>query len=194
MKFEYPDGATPIDSDETAGLLLPHISTKAELDRWEQDNINEADMWAEKYRRKDIITITFIRRLHKEMFKNVWQWAGKFRKSDKNIGVPWHQITQNLRALCDDTNYWINNSTYKTDEVAWRFHYRLVFIHPFPNGNGRHSRLMADLILIKIYNKSRFTWGSENLAKPSECRKRYIEALRSADRNDFSFLKDFVRS
>lgn len=194
ITYNYPSGATPLNPDDEKGLLLPHITTRAELDRWEQDNINEGDLWAFKYKKKDIISISFIRRLHTKMFNTVWRWAGTFRKNDTNIGVEWYKITEQVTTLCDDTHYWIKESTYDADEIALRFHYRLVTIHPFPNGNGRHARLMSDVILQKLLNKPRFSWGSIMLVQPSDCRARYIKALQAADKGDFSLLRKFVRS
>ena len=137
IQFEYPDGATPINADETEGLLLTHITTRAELDRWEQDNINEALAWVEERKPKDILNEPFMKLLHKKMFCNVWKWAGKFRRSKKTIGVPWYNISVDLKQLCDDVKYWIENKTFSEDETAARFHHRLVSIHLFPNGNHR---------------------------------------------------------
>ncbi len=194
IEFEYPDGATPINADETEGLLLTHITTRAELDRWEQENINEALAWIEERKPKDILNEPFMKLLHKKMFCNVWKWAGKFRQSDKNIGVPWYRISVDLKKLCDDVKYWIENKTLSEDETAARFHHRLVSIHLFPNGNGRHARLMADILLENVLDKARFTWGSANLIVAGVDRKRYIESLVAADRNDYKPLLDFVRS
>ena len=194
IQFEYPDGATPINADETEGLLLTHITTRAELDRWEQDNINEALAWIEERKPKDILNEPFIKLLHKKMFCNVWKWAGKFRQSEKTIGVPWYRISVDLKQLRDDVKYWIENKTFSEDETAARFHHRLVSIHLFPNGNGRHARLMADILLENVLNKAPFTWGSANLAVAGVDRKKYIESLVAADRNDYEPLLDFVRS
>ena len=194
IELDYPEGATPINHDEADGLLLTHITTRAELDRWEQDNINEALAWIEKRKPKDILNESFMKMLHEKMFCNVWKWAGMFRKSDKNIGVPWYKIAIELKQLCDDVKYWIANKTFSEDEIAARFHHRLVSIHLFPNGNGRHARLVADILLENILNKPSFTWGYANLVKSSDDRKRYIESLMAADRGEYKKLLEFVRS
>lgn len=194
MKFDYPAGATPIDPDETEGLLLPHITNRAELDRWEQDNIAEAETWAFRRKPKDLLSMDFVCRLHKRMFGNVWKWAGKFRRSGKNIGMDWRSIGPELKNLPADVKTWIACNSYPTDEIAARFHHRLVSIHPFANGNGRHARLMADLLLVHILGRPRFTWGRENLVQASDCRLRYIAALQAADRHDYRPLLAFVRS
>lgn len=174
MKFNYPEGATPLDPNEVEGLIPTHITTKAELDRWEQDNINEALAWIEKRKPKDILNESFIKSLHRRMFCNVWKWAGKFRQSDKSIGVPWHRISIDLKLLCDDAKYWIEHQTFSEDEIAARFHHRLVFIHLFPNGNGRHARLIADILLEYVFNKPPFTWGKADLIKSGEDRKNIL--------------------
>jgi Fic-DOC domain mobile mystery protein B len=192
--IEYSDGATPLDYDDLEGLLLTHITTRAELDRWEMENIHQATLWTEGLKKKDILNIDFLCRLHKEMFSTVWKWAGKFRKSDKNIGISSNEIAVEMQTLCDDAKAWLEFNTYPPDEFAARFHHRLVFIHPFVNGNGRHARLMADLILEKILNTTAFSWGSVSLVKPSQARKEYIDALRRADDHDYSLLLKFVRS
>lgn len=192
--FEYPEGATPLDKDESEGLIPAHITTRAELDRWEQENINEALAWAETHKPKDILNDTFMKQLHKRMFGHVWKWAGTFRRSDKNIGVVWYMISSELKNLCDDVRYWIEHQTFCEDEIAARFHHRLVLIHLFPNGNGRHARLMADILLEKVLNRPIFSWGSADLIKSGDDRKQYIKALKEADRGDYESLMKFVRS
>jgi len=194
MSIDYADGATPLEYDEMEGLLLTHVTTRAELDRWELDNINQAYQWADELKHKNILNTDFICLLHKKMFGNVWKWAGQFRESDKNLGVPWVEIAVEFKLLCDDAHAWVEFDTYSPDEFAARFHHRLVYIHPFANGNGRHARLMADLILEKIFNAVPFTWGNANLTKPGDVRKGYICALKVADNHDYSLLLKFVRS
>ena len=194
INLEYPEGATPIDPDEASGLLLTHITTREELDRWEQDNIIEALAWLDKTKPKDILNETFIRKLHKQMFGNVWKWAGKFRQSDKNIGGRWWQISTDLKDLFNDAKLWVDSRSEPSDEIAVRFHHRLVLIHPFPNGNGRLVRLMADLLLENILDYPRFTWGSINLSSASDTRQRYIAALRAADGYNYQPLLEFARS
>lgn len=194
MNFDSPDGATPLDPNEIEGLRLAHISTRAELDRWEQDNITAGEALAFARRRKDILSDGFMRRLHKRMFGTVWRWAGQFRTSDKNIGGPWWKIPTDLKNLCDDVAVWIEKETFPSDEIAARFHHRLVVIHLFPNGNGRHARTMTDLLLAQRLGRPRFTWGSRNLIGTGECRKKYIDALRSADGHDYRLLLAFVRT
>ena len=194
MNFDYPPWATPLDSDEAEGLLLPHITSRGELDRWEQDNIMEAESRAFRRKPKNLLSVDFACQLHKQMFGNVWQWAGKFRTSDKNIGVAYWSIAQKLINMLDDVKIWIKQSVYPPDEIAARFHHRLVSIHLFANGNGRHARLMADLLLVHVLKRPRFTWGSENLVQADECRKQYISALQAADRHDYEPLLRFVRA
>ena len=194
INLEYPEVATPIDPDEASGLLLTHITTREELYRWEQDNIIEALAWIEKTKPKDILNEVFLRKLHMKMFGNVWKWAGKFRQSDKNIGGRWWQISTDLKDLCDDARLWVDSRNEPYDEIAVRFHHRLVSIHPFPNGNGRHARLMADLLLENILDHPRFTWGGANLTNASDTRQRYIAALRAADEHNYQPLLEFARS
>ena len=194
MEFNYPEEATPLDPNEIEGLLLTHITTRSELDRWEQDNINEALAWLEQRKPKDILNESFMKQLHKRMFGNVWKWAGDLRKTEKTLGVPFYQISIDVKKLCDDVEYWIENKTFSEDEIAARFHHRLVFIHLFPNGNGRHARLIADILLENVLAKPPFTWGSGNLAAAGLDREKYIESLVTADRKDYELLMDFVRS
>lgn len=193
--FDYPEGATPLDPDEMEGLKLKHITTRSELDRWEQDNIADAMAWLDRRKKTtDILTEDFIRNLHVKMLSKVWKWAGSFRRSDKNIGVDWYMIPIELKHLLGDVRYWIENNTYKPDEIAARFHHRLVYIHLFPNGNGRHARLMADVLLTDILNQEPFSWGDANLNKDGDVRRQYIDALRAADNQEYIHLIKFVRS
>jgi len=188
-------GQTPLSEEEKEGLIPRHISLKSELNEWEEKNIQDA--MTQVFRRKTgasrLLTVEFIKALHKKMFLNVWKWAGRFRESDKNIGVPWFNITEECKKLCDDALFWISHGSYEADELASRFHHRLVNIHPFPNGNGRHARLLTDLLL-KALEMEPFTWGRQNLIHPSKTREAYINALKKADENDFRELIAFVRS
>lgn len=192
--FDYPEGATPLDSEEAEDLKLRHITTRSELDRWEQENIQDAIAWLERTRKMDVLTEEFINLLHKKMFGKIWKWAGTFRRSNKNIGVDRFRIVIELRQLVDDVRYWIENNAFAADEIAYRFHHKLVWIHLFPNGNGRHARLMTDVLLTRILRQEPFTWGNDTLMDANLTRRQYISALRAADHNDYTELSTFVRS
>jgi len=192
--FRYPEGATPLDPDEIEDLKLGHIVTREELNRFEQDNINEALEWLARRQKEDILTEKFVKTLHRKMFEKVWRWAGVFRKSGKNIGVDWHQIATQLHLLLQDVRYWIDHKTYVEDEIAVRFHHRLVWIHLFANGNGRHARLMTDLLLTEVLKQKPFSWSVPGLDIESQVRDLYLKALRKADHHDYSLLLDFVRA
>ncbi len=196
LDLEYINGQTPLDEDEKEGLLIPTIATRAELDEFEQLNIEEAIQWilTRSLNMKTIFSEQFIKRLHKRMYGNVWAWAGEFRKTNKNIGVDKWQIPTALKALLDDAIYWTEHDTFVPDEIAVRFKHRIVSIHCFPNGNGRHSRLMADVIIGKIYKLPVFSWGSGNLVKNSDARTAYLKAVKEADRNNYEPLLRFARS
>ena len=191
VELDYPPGATPLDADELANLIPGHITAQGELNEWEQLNIAQGEKWAHR-QRKEILDEIFVRRLHRQMFGETWRWAGSFRKSDKNIGVDWLRIGVELKQLLDDARYQIEHSSFPADELAIRFHHRLVAIHPFPNGNGRHARLMADLLVMHL-GRPRFTWGSASLVDPNETRQRYIKALQAADARDIAPLLAFAR-
>ena len=196
LEIKYNDGQTPLSEDEKEGLLIPSISTRSELDEFEQQNIEEAIMWSliRNFKKDNLFTENFIRELHKRMYGNVWAWAGEFRKSNKNIGVDkWH-IATDLAILLGDVQYWSSNNIFSTDETAIRFKHRLVSIHCFANGNGRHSRLMADIIIEHFFKLPHFTWGSAITADPSDTRRRYLNALKSADKGNIEPLIKFARS
>ena len=187
------DAGTPLDDEEKEGLIPSHIALRRELNEAEQANILEAQEWAYA-RKRNVLDEKFLRELHQRMFGRVWRWAGNYRTTAKNIGkVDAYLIPIELRQLLDNCRYWIQHETYPPDEVTARFHHRLVFIHCYPNGNGRHARLAADLLLTSLGQKS-FTWGSAALTDPGETRDRYIAALKVADRHDYAPLLAFVRS
>jgi Fic-DOC domain mobile mystery protein B len=203
LDLDYIDGQTPLDEDEKDGLLIASITNRADLDEFEQQNIEEAILWTlmRSFRRELIFTDGFIRQVHKRMFGNVWVWAGEFRKSNKNLGVDCWKIPTELKYLLDDLKYWHENDTDTPDEIAIRFKHRLVSIHCFANGNGRHSRLMADIIIDKIYKLPVFSWGNlgfvndgllEN-ASSRNTRIEYIMAIRAADNGDYRPLLAFAR-
>ncbi|MFT4605358.1 MAG: Fic-DOC domain mobile mystery protein B [Rhodothermales bacterium] len=178
-----PLGATPLDPEEAADLLPTHVYTRAELNAWEQQNILAAAKWARRTR-ADAIASEFIRGLHRRMFDETWAWAGQLRASDKNIGVDWHTISTETRNLVDDGRYWIQHETFSIDEAALRLHHRLVKIHPFPNGNGRHARLWCDTILLQ-HDRPVFSWRNRILNESGKSRRAYIDALRAADHLDY---------
>ena len=196
LDLEYPDGQTPLDDDEKEGLLIKTIATRGELDEFEQQNIEQAIAWTlnRSFRKEAILTEDFVRNVHKRMYSDVWKWAGNFRKTDKNIGIDKWQIPTALRSLLDDTIYWIDNNTFKPDEITVRFKHRIVSIHCFANGNGRHSRLMADIIIEKIFKQPVFTWGAANLIKQGDTRAVYLTAIKAADAGDINPLVKFARS
>lgn len=188
--FETDDNSTPLTEEEKQQLKAKWITTRAELNELETKGIANAEIWLLK-NKKDILTEDFIKLLHKKMFGEIWMWAGKFRTTERNIGVAPYQIQPKLRILLDDIKFWIENKTYPEKEIAIRFHHKLVQIHPFPNGNGRISRIMADLLMRQFREKS-LDWGSGNLTEISEIRKNYISALQKADGGDYTELLNFV--
>ncbi len=194
--IEYIDGQTPIDEDEKAGLLIDSITSRAELNEFEQFNIEKAIEWilSKSFSSETILSESFIKELHRRMFNEVWEWAGSFRKTNKNIGVDKFEIGVSLKNLLDDSIYWLKNNTYRDEEFAIRFKHRLVQIHCFPNGNGRHSRLMADIIVNQLFKKAIFTWGSGDLNKLGNTREKYIKAVQQADNGNINPLLDFSRS
>lgn len=189
------DGNTSLAPEELEDLI-PNLATREELNEWERENILQARRWA--LRRKntstaDPITDEYIRKLHDRMFDQTWRWAGVYRKTEKNIGVSVSQMREMLMALLGDARYWIEHNTYPADEIAVRFHHRLALIHLFPNGNGRHARLIADVLAVRL-GRPVFTWGRNNLINPGEAREKYLQAMRTADAGDIALLREFARS
>lgn len=193
MQFKYAAGATPLSPDEIYNLKPNHLSTQKELNEWEQFNIARGENWALLKKRGDLLTIEFAKKLHFKMFDQTWSWAGTFRKVQTNIGVEAIYIPQELKMIFDDVNYWLENNVYDIRETAVRIHHRLVFVHPFPNGNGRFSRLMADLMM-DFRDRPRFTWGSSSLIEDSITRQEYLKHLRNADKGDYTGLIKFADS
>lgn len=196
LDLNYINGQTPLDEDEKEGLLIKTITTRSELDEFEQLNIEEAKVWLLKTKLdvNRIISEEFIKELHSRMFSTVWSWAGTYRNSNKNIGVDKFEIPIQVKLLLDNTMYWVENKTFSEDEIAIRFCHRLVQIHLFPNGNGRHSRLIADVLINKGFSKDEFTWGSANLNAAGTLRNSYLHALKNADEGSFRDLITFARS
>ena len=191
--FEADDNSTPLTAEEKDGLKLKWITLRSELNEAEARNIAQAQVWLMSNKNKEFCSDTFLRELHKKMFGDVWKWAGTYRNSERNIGVAPFQIPIKLMQLFDDVKFWIENKTYSNREIAVRLHHKLVQIHPFPNGNGRVSRLMADLVLEKLEG-SKLYWGNTNLVNVSEIRSSYIAALRKADAGDYTDLIEFTES
>lgn len=195
LKLTYLDGQTPLEPEQINGLKIKTISTQQQLNEFEQTNINEALKWLNSKRKiKDVLSEEFMIQLHKRMYGMVWKWAGQFRRIETNIGIDWTKIALELKLLVDDTNFWVEHQTYLPEDIAIRFKHRLVSIHCFPNGNGRHSRIMADLIALHVFGLDKFSWGSSSLVDSSDQRKMYLKALKLADNGDFSELLKFARS
>jgi len=196
LSIDYIDGQTPLTEEEQEGLKIPSITTREELDEFEQLNIEKAIQWTfgKKLKAEQVFTEKFIKDLHKRMYGEVWKWAGAYRTSEKNIGCKSYMVAIELKQLLDDALFWVTNKTYNEEEIAIRFKHRLVSIHCFANGNGRHSRLMSDLIMEKLYNKTFFSWGSTNLVKATATRSNYIKAVKNADQQDILPLIAFAKS
>lgn len=191
--FDEPDGATPLDPDEMQGLKFQHVTTRGELDELEQANIEQGLAWIARRRGGTIFDDRFVRTLHKRLFGDVWAWAGEYRLTEKNIGIDPVLISTQLRNLLDDARYWAENDVFPPLEAAAHFHHRMVQIHPFPNGNGRHARIAADILLDEIYNHPPVAWASGfDLQADNERRDAYIAALRAADRGEISLLLRFI--
>ena len=190
--FDQPDDATPLTPEEMRNLIPAHVADRNDLNEAEQENIIRGQDWA-LGRRRDLLSEKFIKDLHKHMLGEVWRWAGEFRQSDRNLGIPFHEIPVAIRHLLDDVKAWIECKSYPSGEIAVRFHHRLVQIHPFTNGNGRHARLMADLLVMSLGGE-RFSWGRGNLRDVGAMRKTYIAALQAADNHNICPLLAFARS
>lgn len=193
MDFAHAPGATPLDADEAQGLIPTHIDTTSQLNEWEQLNILQAEGWLFSRKRADVLTEAFVRRLHREMFSETWEWAGKYRTTQKNIGVPAYAIMSSVKDTIDNARHWILCETYGLSEAAVRLHHRMVAIHPFPNGNGRHTRMLADALLY-AHDAAKLTWGRTSLYQEGEVRAAYLRALREADSGSFASLIAFASS
>lgn len=193
VALQYEPGQTALDADELAQLIPRHITTQGQLNEWEQANIVEALKWLKRGRHPAVLTEKFCRELHKRMFGKTWKWAGTFRQSDKNIGCDWRQVSTRLRQLLDNAEFWVQERVFPPDEIAVRFHHQLVLVHAFPNGNGRHSRLMTDSLLAQMGGPP-FSWGEGvDLVGVGDVRDLYLDALRAADAGNITELTEFVR-
>ncbi len=190
--FAGDDAATPLTPEERLDLKPTYVTLRSELNEVEALNVIAGERWALS-RKRDALDETFLRRLHLRMFGDVWRWAGKYRTTARNLGVdPW-KIEVEMRQALDDARYWVGHASYPPDEIAIRYHHKLVVVHPFPNGNGRWSRLAADLLAMQL-GAERFSWGRGSITQPSETRKAYVDALQSADGGGIVPLLTFARS
>ncbi len=195
LDLDFSECQTPIDEDEKEGLLIKTITTRGELNEFEQLGVEKAVEWSRrrKFSADQILSEEFVKDLHRVMFEDIWKWAGEFRRTNKNLGVDKNVIRVELRKLLDDCRYWTANDVFDPDETAVRFSHRIVSIHPFANGNGRHSRLIADILVSHGYGRPPFSWGSVSLTAHGAARSAYLEALRDADENDYRSLIEFAR-
>jgi Fic-DOC domain mobile mystery protein B len=195
MKINYIEGQTPLEEDELADLKLSHITNQEELNYWEFKNIRSAEEWAHKNIPDDFLSEVYIRKLHEKIFGDVWKWGGIYRKTRKNVGIDAAQIATEIKNLADSTKAWLKHKSYPPLELAIRFHHRVVFIHPFPNGNGRQGRLLTDVLVKKELSIPALTWGSgQSIEKEGSIRNQYVEALRTGDKGNFDPLLTFATS
>lgn len=196
MQYHYIAGQTPLDEEEKRDLI-PSLVTREDLDAFEQENILDARKWVMQksvLSKLDVFSEKFLLNLHKRMYGHVWKWAGTFRKTNKNIGADKIYLATELHTLLGDAQYWLEHKTYPISDLAVIFHHRLVKIHLFPNGNGRHARMCADVIVAK-FGGEKLSWGgNSDLTKPDEIRTRYIAALREADAGNYEPLLAFAKS
>jgi Fic-DOC domain mobile mystery protein B len=196
LDLNFNSDGTLLSEEEKEGLLIPTITTREELDEFEQQNIEDAVefyLLRRKYKTETILSEKFVFDVHKRMLGDVWEWAGTTRKTNKNLGIDKFQIPPRLRQLLENCKYWIEHPTFSEEEIAIRFKHEIVSIHVFPNGNGRHSRLMADIIMKHIFKKHIFSWGQKDLVHKNEVREMYIKALQKADKGDFEDLLEFSK-
>ena len=194
--FQEPDGATPLDPGQRDGLLQSWITNRNDLNEAEEENIVKGAAWVRRRRGGkpvDMLNDEYAKTLHKQMFGDVWKWAGTYRRNELNIGIAAKRIPTDMPAMLDDVRYWLDHSTYPDDEIAVRLHHRLTQIHAFPNGNGRHARMMADLLIERLGGEP-FSWGSGSLADVGTLRAQYVAALKTADGHNIEPLMTFVRS
>lgn len=191
--FDGDDEAnTPLEAEEREQLIPSYITLRFELNEAELANIADAGQWLAS-RKRDVLDQSFLNELHRQMYGDVWKWAGKYRTTPRNIGIDAYRIPTELYLAIDDAKFRVEHGIYPPDELAVRFSHRVVAIHPYPNGNGRFSRMVGDLLAIEL-GQPRFTWGRVNLLDPSETRKQYIAALQAADAGDFELLIMFARA
>jgi Fic-DOC domain mobile mystery protein B len=198
--LDEPNDGTPLTDEERQGLRLP-VLTRKELNRAEAENISRAMTWLFLSRRRlrpeSVTREAWLKRLHWRMYDQVWIWAGQYRTADRNLGIPYWQIRVGMRNLEADAQAWLTDTSatrFNDDECAIRLGYRLVVIHPFPNGNGRWSRLASDALIVAL-GGHRFTWGGASLTETGQLRRSHITALQAADTaGDFGPLMAFARS
>jgi len=193
----HAPGATPLTEEDIRGLKLASIATQGELNEAEAQNILRGQEWALRSRTRalsDMLSDEYLLRLHKEMYGDVWKWAGKFREHDTNIGVPSHLIRTSLHELYAEVRGWLEYRAYPPDEIAIRLKYRVVTIHCFPNGNGRHGRMLAHVVMVRHFGLEPLPWSGSALRDPDAKRKAYIDALVAADHRDLAPLLAFARS
>ena len=187
LKIQYAKGATPLDPDDADGLIPSHMTTQGQLNEWEYANVARGEEWAFSTRHRNLLTVEFLQTLHRRMFGDTWSWAGTIRKKETSpVGVAPENIRPEVKTLLEDVDAQIKDGTWSIEEIAARFHHRIVYIHPFPNGNGRFSRTITDLLLSQA-GKDGFTWG-DDLEQDGAARELYIAALQTADKKDYGPL------
>lgn len=191
--LDEDESNTPLTREESEQLIPSYITLRAELNHAEHTNIANAMQWLGVARNLNLLDESSLKEIHKKMFCDVWRWAGSYRTTARNIGIEAYLIPTAIRQLIDDVKYWIEHGTYPPDEIAIRYSHRLVKIHPFPNGNGRFSRFLGDLLAEQL-GQAKFTWGRNNLINPETTRRDYINALRAADGGDIQALLQFAKS
>lgn len=131
----------------------------------------------------------FIRNLHQLVTQDIdRKWAGKYRNSNVIIGGADHtppdaiEVPNKMRELME----WLKGNKKKLHviELAALLHHKLVYIHPFFDGNGRTSRLAMNLLLMQV--------GYPLVIILKNDRKKYYRVLGRADQGDLLPLIRFI--
>lgn len=191
--FVDRDGSTPLDPDQIKGIRFSHLTNMGELDEVEDLNIQKGLEWLYHQKTDDYLSMQFLCKLHEKLFGDVWKWAGKFRTVEVNISkIRSYDVGPQLINFFEDAKLWIEGGRMGWDEIAAEMHHRLVCIHPFPNGNGRTTRIFTEYVQ-RRNNQLITTWKASLSHDPKERRKAYIKALQKADKGDFEMLIEFMK-
>lgn len=187
------DGSTPLDPDQIRGIKFSHLVNMGELDEVEDLNIQKGLEWLNRQKGDDYLSMEFLCKLHEKLFGDVWKWAGTFRKVEVNLSkIKYYDVGPQLKMFFEDAKLWIEGGRMSWDEISAEMHHRLIAIHPFPNGNGRTTRIYTEYVQKR--NKQAVTsWKASLNHDPKERRRVYIKSLQQADKGDFRPLIEFMQ-
>lgn len=179
---------TPFPDDNLLGL-----TDKNQINEMEATGIAKSELNIFELETDIELSTSLILEIHKIAFSELYDWAGKWRKTEVYVGqlIPPkpNKVLHSMYQFLDNLNFKISISKNRTEHIDSLVyaHYEFIKIHPFNNGNGRTGRILMNLVALKFGYKPLELYHREG-----QSRKLYINAMKDADNGNFNTLSQLI--